>query len=66
METQAEPTSPTATLPSAPVAKIKPPLSVFISYKERDFRSAERIREQLAKLGGSNSLDVFVAGTTAC
>jgi len=66
METHAEATSPTATLPSAPAVKLKPPLNVFISYKEQDFRSAERIREQLAKLGGSNSLDVFVAGTTAC
>jgi len=37
------------------------PLKVFISYKQKDFAAADRIREQLQRIGG-NGIQVFVSG----
>jgi len=46
--------------PEAP-APFPLPLKVFISYKQKDFAAADRIREQLQRIGG-NGIRVFVSG----
>src|SRR5262249_60788706 len=38
------------------------PLKVFISYKQNDFAAADRIRQQLERIGGNNGIRVFVSG----
>jgi hypothetical protein len=38
------------------------PLKVFISYKQKDFEAANRIRQQLERIGGANGIRVFVSG----
>ena len=59
-----------ATLEAAPPAVLKPevaalfplPLKVFISYKQKDFDFADRIRQQLERTGTNNGIRVFVSG----
>jgi len=54
-----------STLPGSepgPAAPFPLPLKVFISYKQKDFAAADRIREQLERIGGTNGIRVFVSG----
>jgi len=48
-------------LQPGPAGPFPLPLKVFISYKQKDVAAAERIRQQLKRIGG-NSIEVFVSG----
>jgi len=49
-------------LEPGPAAPFPLPLKVFISYKQKDFAAADRIRQQLERIGGNNGIRVFVSG----
>jgi hypothetical protein len=59
--TTIDPTAP-AVLPPEPTSLFPLPLKVFISYKQKDFDFADRIRQQLERTGTSNGIRVFVSG----
>jgi len=54
--------SPLPGLQPGPGAPFPLPLKVFISYKQNDFAAADRIRQQLERIGGNNGIRVFVSG----
>jgi len=61
----ASPATIDSTLPGpepGPAAPFPLPLKVFISYKQKDFAAADRIRQQLERIGGTNGIRVFVSG----